>query len=169
MNNTNKQSELCLNDKAKKESAGKRLMRAKAPSPKPTQPAEAIKVGLDMGKKKYVFSRQVDGCLAEAPLVKTPMAFRTWLLQQKQLSRRVIVCYEAGLFGFELARWIIDQQMECIVMSPVKLDESNKRVETDKLNARDICSRLDRYLAGNTRALTACRMPPRQQALPRHQ
>ncbi len=168
MNNTNKQSELSHNGKAKNET-GKRLMRAKAPSPKPTQPAEVIKVGLDMGKKKYVFSRQVDGCLAEAPLVKTPTAFRSWLLQQKELSRRVVVCYEAGLFGFELARWILEQQMECIVMSPVKLDESNKRVETDKLNARDICSRLDRYLAGNTRALTACRIPPRQQELARHQ
>jgi transposase len=73
------------------------------------------------------------------------------------------------LFGFELARWIIDQGMKCVVMAPVKLDEANKRVETDKLNARDICSRLDRYIAGNTRALTACRIPTRAEELARHQ
>src|SRR5439155_15169729 len=42
-----------------------------------------------------------------------------------------------------------NNEVECLVMSPVKLDEGNKRVETDKLNARDIGSRLDRYLAGN--------------------
>jgi transposase len=172
MNNTNTQRELLPHNKAKNESAGagrKATLRAKAPSAKPIQPAEVIKVGLDMGLKNYAVCRQVDGSLPDAAQVKSPAQFRIWLLQQKELSRRVVVCYEAGLFGFELARWILDQQMECLVMAPVKLDESNKRVETDKLNAQDICSRLDRYLAGNTRALTVCRNPKRQEELARHQ
>ena len=172
MNNTNTQRELLPHNKAKHEKADagtKATLPAKAPSPKPTEPAEVIKIGLDVGLKKYAVCRQVDGGLAEAPQVKSPGQFRIWLLRQKDLSRRVVVCYEAGLFGFELARWILDQQMECVVMAPVKLDESNKRVETDKLNAQDICSRLDRYLAGNTRALTACRLPKRQEELDRHQ
>ena len=147
----------------------KSKLRAKAPSPAPTQPADVIKIGVDQGLLKYVSCRQVDGSLADSPRAFTPEKFRTWLVSQKSLSRRVVVCYEAGLFGFELARWIHDQGMECIVMAPVKLDEGNKRVETDKLNARDICSRLDRYLAGNTRALTACRIPKRQEELDRHQ
>jgi transposase len=135
----------------------------------PTLLADRIKIGLDVGLNKYALCRQIDGSLPEAPRICTPEHFKEWLLGNKTRAKEVIVCYEAGLFGFELARWIIEQGMKCVVMAPVKLDEANKRVETDKLNARDICSRLDRYVSGNTRALTACRIPTRAEELTRHQ
>lgn len=144
-------------------------LRAKAPAPAPTQPADVIKIGVDVGLRKYAYSRQVDGSKQEPPRMTTPEKFREFLRTQKPLAQRVVVCYEAGLFGFELARWVRAQGMECVVMAPVKLDEGNRRVETDKLNAQDITSRLDRYLAGNTRALTACRIPSREEELARHQ
>jgi transposase len=99
----------------------------------------------------------------------TPEKFKDWILEQKSLAKKVTVCYEAGLFGFVLARWLITEEINCVVMSPVKLDEGNKRVETDQLNSQDICSRLDRFLAGNTRALTACRIPTEQEELDRQQ
>ena len=101
--------------------------------------------------------------------MQAPEGIKTWLLGQRELAARVVVCYEAGLFGFELARWVVAQKMECLVMAPVRLDEQHKRVETDGLNARDIGSRLDRYLAGNTRALTGCRIPTQQEELMRQQ
>lgn len=147
----------------------KHQLRAKAPSPPPTQPADIIKIGLDIGLRKYAYCRQVDGSLQDPPRLSTPEKFKEWVVKQKPLAQRVVICYEAGLFGFELARWLIGEGMECLVMAPVKLDEANKRVETDKLNARDIGSRLDRYLAGNTRALTVCRIPSREEELARHQ
>jgi transposase len=152
--------------KAKRAKTG---LKAKGPSPTPTQPADQIKVGLDVGLRKYALCRQVDGSLQDPPRAIAPEAFKEWIVKQKTLAKRVTVCYEAGLFGFELARWLIAQGMECVVMAPVKLDEGNKRVETDKLNAQDICSRLDRFLAGNTRALTACRIATRQEELARQQ
>jgi len=146
-----------------------KLLKAKAPSAEPSEPADVIKVGLDMGLRKYVYCRQVDSSLQDAPRGSSPEKFMEWILKQKPLAARVVVCYEAGLFGFELARWLRAQQIQCVVMAPVKLDEAHSRVETDKLNARDICGRLDRYLAGNTRALTACRIPSREEELARHQ
>lgn len=155
--------------KSRSKEAKARTLRPKAPSPAATQPADVIKVGLDMGLKKYLVCRQVDNSLQEPPRAFKPESFKAWLVQQKSTAQRVVVCYEAGLFGFELARWVIDQGMECVVMAPVKLDEANKRVETDQLNARDIAGRLDRYLAGNTRALTACRIPSREEELARHE
>ncbi len=144
-------------------------LKSKAPSPPPTSPAEVIKVGVDVGLKKYLVCRQVDGSLAEAPRAMKPKEFKTWVSEQRSLAKQVAVCYEAGVFGFELARWIEQEKMKCVVMAPIKLDEGNKRVETDKLNARDIGSRLDRYLAGNTRALTACFIPKREDELARQQ
>ena len=144
-------------------------LKAKAPSPRPTAIAEVIKIGVDQGLLKYAICRQIDGSLQEAPRMMKPEQFRDWLLVQQPLAKRIVVCYEAGLFGFELARWIISHGMECIVMAPIKLDEGGKRVETDKINARDICCRLDRYLAGSTRALTSCRIPTREEEFARYQ
>lgn len=119
--------------------------------------------------RKYAICRQVDGSLAEPPQMKSPEAFKEWILKQKGLAGKVTVCYEAGLFGFELARWLKEKKIECLVMAPVRLDEKGKRVENDKLNAQDIGSRLDRYLAGNERALTVCRIPTREEEEARQQ
>jgi transposase len=155
--------------KAKTEKTRVPRLKGKEPGAAPTRRAEVIKVGVDVGLTKYAVCRQVDGSLPDPPRMQTPEGFKTWLLEQRGLAVRVVVCYEAGLFGFELARWVVAQGMECLVMAPVRLDEKNKRVETDGLNARDIGSRLDRYLAGNTRALTVCRIPTEQEELLRQQ
>jgi transposase len=48
-------------------------------------------------------------------------------------------------------------------MCPQRLDERCKRVSTDKREARAIAGRLDRYLAGNTEALVAVRIPTEQE------
>ena len=146
---------------------GRKRLPAKAPGGRLTQPAEVIKVGVDVGLKRYALCRQVDGSRPEPPRMISPEAFTGWLLEPQPLARRGVICYEAGLFGFELARWVVAQGMECWVMAPVKRDAGNKRVETDKLNAQEITSRLDRYLAGNTRALTVCRIPTREEELAR--
>src|ERR1051325_6740536 len=104
MNNTNNQTQnqnptkansktanaAALRDKAtgqfstNKKSKG---LRAKAPSPAPTQPADLLKMGLDMGLKKYAVCRQIDGSLADCPRVFKPSDFKGWLLTQKQLAR----------------------------------------------------------------------------------
>lgn len=140
--------------------------KAKAPA---APLADRIKIGLDVGLNKYACDRQVDGSLQEPPQMKSPEQAKIWMLKQKKYAKEVHVCYEAGFLGFELARWLQDNGIRCVVMAPVRLDESNKRVETDKTNARDILSRLDRFLSGNERALTRCRIPSRQEELDRHQ
>ena len=99
----------------------------------------------------------------------TPLKFREWILQQKPLAHRVVVCYEAGPFGFTLARWLISEGIECLVMAPVHLDERHRRIDNDKLDSVQIGSRLDRYLAGNTRALSCCHIPTREEELKRTQ
>jgi transposase len=131
--------------------------------------ADRIKVGVDVGLRKYAICRQVDGSMQEPPQMKSPASFKEWILEQKGKAKEVVVCYEAGFLGFDLARWLIGNGIKCLVMAPIKLDEGNKRVETDKLNAQDIVGRLDRYLAGNLRAMTVCRIPTLEEELKRHE
>ena len=42
---------------------------------------------------------------------------------------------------------------------PQKLDEHNKRVKTDGLDAKALCLKLDRFVQGNRDALAGVRVP----------
>ena len=45
------------------------------------------------------------------------------------------------------------------MVCPQKLDERNKRVKTDGLDAKALCLKLDRYVEGNQEALAVVRVP----------
>ena len=47
----------------------------------------------------------------------------------------------------------------CHVVCPQKLDERNKRVKTDGLDAKALCLKLDRFVEGNREALAVVRVP----------
>jgi transposase len=49
------------------------------------------------------------------------------------------------------------------VVCPQKLDEQNKRVKTDGLDAKALCLKLDRFLQGNRDALAIVRVPSEEE------
>jgi transposase len=49
------------------------------------------------------------------------------------------------------------------VVCPQKLDEQNKRVKTDGLDAKALCLKLDRYVEGNRAALATVRVPSEEE------
>jgi transposase len=49
------------------------------------------------------------------------------------------------------------------VVCPQKLDEQNKRVKTDGLDARALCLKLDRFVQGNRAALAVVRVPSEEE------
>ena len=48
------------------------------------------------------------------------------------------------------------------MVCPQKLDERNKRVKTDGLDAKALCLKLDRFLEGNRDELAVIRVPSRR-------
>ena len=59
--------------------------------------------------------------------------------------------------------------IHCYVVCPQKLDEHNKRVKTDGLDAKALCLKLDRFVQGNRDALAMVRVPTRRRGtLSRH-
>jgi transposase len=58
-----------------------------------------------------------------------------------------------------LQRQLAAQGIECHVVCPQKLDERNKRVKTDGLDAKALCLKLDRFVEGNREALALVRVP----------
>jgi transposase len=71
--------------------------------------------------------------------------------------------YEACGFGFGLQRKLAALGIHCHVVCPQKLDEQNRRVKTDSLDAKALCLKLDRFVQGNRDALALVRVPSEQE------
>ena len=123
------------------------------------QRASLIKWGVDAHADQYRVVRQMDHGPLQPPQRMKPEKFMAWAEKQKELGERVVACYEAGTFGFDPARPLESRGVECLVMVPIKLDEGNTRVSNDRLDARRIAVRLDRYLSVNRDALNLVRIP----------
>ena len=136
-------------------------MRYQRPNDNPSKSSKVnlIKMSADVHKRDFKISRQMgDQNIQPAQVFKPEEAFE-WALKQRELAKRVVFCYEAGFSGFSLARRLQSQGIEAVVMSPQRLDERCKRVNTDKRDSRAMASRLDRFLAGNEEALVKCAYP----------
>ena len=121
--------------------------------------AGVIKLGLDIHKTKYVVVVQVDGSSPERARQMSPDRFLTWIAEQLEKADEVHSCYEAGCFGYVLHRKLTALGVCNLVVRPRNWDEYGQRVKTDKRDAAELCSHLDRYLAGNKKALTVVRVP----------
>jgi len=141
----------------------KKSKTPKDPTPKTVQQnralASLIKLGVDAHSDHYRVVRQIDNGPLQPPQRMQFEKFLDWAEKQKSLAKRVVVCYETGTFGFYPARQLEKRGVECLVMVAINLDEGHTRVNNDRLDARRIAVRLDRYLSGDREALNIVRIP----------
>jgi transposase len=120
----------------------------------------AIKLGIDVHQEFYVVVVQEGGGNPKPAQRFKKEAFLCWVAKLKQKSGAEIhAVYEACGFGFGLQRQLAALGIECHVVCPQKLDERNKRVKTDGLDAKALCLKLDRFVEGNREALALVRVP----------
>ena len=120
---------------------------------------EPIKIGIDVHQDFYVVVCQVSGTNPKPPQRFQKEAFLHWAAKLKQSGAEVYAVYEACGFGFTLQRQLAALGIHCYVVCPQKLDERNKRVKTDGLDAKALCLKLDRFVQGNRDALAVVRVP----------
>jgi transposase len=124
----------------------------------------AIKLGIDVHQDFYVVVEQVSGSNPKPPQRFAKVAFLHWAARLKEKSgAEVHAVYEACGFGFGLQRNLTALGIKCHVVCPQKLDEQNKRVKTDGLDAKALCLRLDRFVQGNRDALARVRVPSEEE------
>src|SRR5438034_10966183 len=123
----------------------------------------AIKLGIDVHQDFYVVVEQVGGTNPKPPQPFRKQAFLHWAAKLKQRGAQVHAVYEACGFGFSLQRNLTALGIKCHVVCPQKLDERNKRVKTDGLDAKALCLKLDRFVQGNRDALAIVRVPTEQE------
>jgi len=119
----------------------------------------AIKLGIDVHQDFYVVVMQEGGGNPKPPQRFAKQAFLHWSAKLKSQAREMFAVYEACGFGFSLQRKLSALSINCHVVCPQKLDEQNKRVKTDGLDAKALCLKLDRFVQGNRDALALVRVP----------
>jgi len=122
-----------------------------------------IKLGIDVHQDFYVVVEQVDGSNPKPPQRFQKQAFLHWATKLKQSDAEVYAVYEACGFGFTLQRQLSALSIHCYVVCPQKLDEQNRRVKTDGLDAKALCLKLDRFVEGNRDALALVRVPSEEE------
>jgi transposase len=120
---------------------------------------KTLKLGLDVHAETIVVVRILDQSSPQPAQKFTPAKFLEWVKKQVGLAEAVHSCYEAGPFGYGLHRQLVALGIANVVVQPVCLDERHTGVNDDKRDARELALRLDRYVAGNTRALATVRVP----------
>jgi transposase len=118
-----------------------------------------IKLGIDMHQDFYVVVMQEGGSNPKPPQRFGKEAFLHWAAKLARVGVPVYAVYEACGFGFGLQRQLNALGIKCYVVCPQKLDERNKRVKTDGLDAKALCLKLDRFVEGNREALALVRVP----------
>jgi transposase len=111
----------------------------------------------------YVVVMQQGGANPKPPQRFHKQAFLQWAARLRREEREVHAVYEACGFGFSLQRNLSALGIHCYVVCPQKLDEQNRRVKTDGLDAKALCLKLDRFVQGNRCALALVRVPAQEE------
>jgi transposase len=120
-------------------------------------------LGIDVHQDFYVVVMQEGGTNPKPPQRFHKEAFLHWAAKLARSGAQVYAVYEACGFGFSLQRQLSAMGIECYVVCPQKLDEQNRRVKTDGLDARALCLKLDRFVQGNHAALARVRVPSEEE------
>jgi transposase len=118
-----------------------------------------IKLAMDVHAASIVVVRMVDGAKPQPPQTFKPADFLAWAKKQVALAQEVVSCYEAGPTGFWLHRKLTALGVRNYVVCPTRLDQRRHGVANDRTDALELATRLDRYVAGNDRALAVVRVP----------
>jgi transposase len=118
-----------------------------------------LKLGVDWHADHLRVARMCDGQSPQPAQRFTPATFLPFVQKQRTLADQVFVVYEAGPGGFHLQRQLTELGTLCYVVHPEKLDPRCKGVVTDKTDCRELVLKLDRYVNGNTRAMSVVRVP----------
>ncbi len=124
---------------------------------------QIVKFGLDVHAGQITVCRQEGGLLPQPAQKMSWEKAMGWIGKQIGEGVRVYSCYEAGPCGYGLHRDLTAMGVTNCVVAPQRWDERNKRVKTDKRDARELVDRLDRYLRGNTNVFAVVRVPTEEQ------
>lgn len=117
-----------------------------------------LKLGLDIDLKQITVTGQCDHQHPKPAQSFTPQRLVAWVREKVQAGHTVWTVYESCGFGYTLHYQLVEAGAHSLVISPVRLSPERRR-KNDRLDSRQLCLRLSRYLDGQKDELPVIRIP----------
>ena len=125
---------------------------------------EVIKLGLDLHARQVTECRQLDGSTPKPAQQWDPWKLLNQVEEWVKAGIKVYSCYEAGACGYWYHRELTKRGAVNYVVVPRPLEnQRTKRQKTDRLDARALLDRLEKYLRGNRNAMSIVAVPSPQE------
>ena len=118
----------------------------------------AFTLGLDVDLKFVVTAIQCDQGVIAPARKYTRAQLVAWVKQQVLAGHTVRTVYECCGFGYRLHAELTATGAQSLITTPMRLSLERRR-KNDRLDARELCVRLSRYLAGQRHELRPIRIP----------
>jgi transposase len=116
--------------------------------------AKRILIGTDVHLRGYQAARKVDnGVIGVVENFRSEEALLLHVEKQCERAEQVVVVYEAGPLGYTLYRKLTARGVLCYVCAPDSSEQKRKRRKNNKIDARNLTSKLFNYLNGDEGAL----------------
>jgi hypothetical protein len=117
--------------------------------------AKRILIGTDVHLRGYQAARKVDnGVIGVVENFRSEEALLLHVEKQCERAEQVVVVYEAGPLGYTLYRKLTARGALCYVCAPDSSEQKRKRRKNNKIDARNLTSKLFNYLNGGSRSVT---------------
>jgi transposase len=124
--------------------------------------SEKLKLGIDVHARELAVSIQIDDARALRPQMMKAGELLELVKAVLAAGREVFCCYECGPCGYSLYWQLKEAGVKAFVIVAELLGDGRKQ-KTDKLDAAALTDKLDRYLRGNTKAMTPITVPTLEQ------
>ncbi len=119
-----------------------------------------FKLGLDVDLRYVVTAVQCDSGVIPPAQKFNRAQLLAWVRAKVNAGHRVHTVYECCGFGYTLHEELTAAGAHSLITTPMRLSLERRR-KNDRLDARELCVRLARYLDGHTQELRPIRIPSR--------
>jgi hypothetical protein len=118
------------------------------------------KLGLDVDLCQVVVAMQCERGRIGPACKWSRQQLIEWVKQKRAQGEVVHAVYECCGFGYTLYEELIGAGAHCIVTTPMRLNLERRR-KNDRMDGRELCVRLSRYLDGHRDELKSIRISSR--------
>lgn len=120
--------------------------------------SQHFKLGLDVDMRQVVVAVECEGGEIKRAQSWSRGQLLEWVRRQIGAGHRVSSVYEACGFGYTLHRALVAAGAHSVVTTPLRLSLDRRR-KNDRMDARELCVRLGRWLEGQRSELKPIRIP----------
>jgi transposase len=123
---------------------------------------QLLKLGLDVDLRNIAVAIQCErGAIGPARKFSREQLI-AWVKQKIALGYKVHAVSESCGFGYTLHEQLIEARAHSLISTPMRLNLERRR-KNDRMDARELCVRLSRYLDGHKDELRPIRIPSRRE------